>query len=222
VTRQTPAASPCGSPTTAGYCGDDIEKFREPFAKSEGLHQLDVIELIESEAAPVLARPYFQGAQTSPIVASLAHVPEVLEVAMPFIGLVLGPSAIDARTKELVILRTSALLECEYCVASHTVVALDSGVAAFEARALRGGDVSAAFPDAREAALLHWVDAVAAGVGGVAPAPGAALAGHFSEPEIVELTLLCAATMMLNRYCTALRLATGHGTLSRLAAEGFA
>jgi len=27
VTRQTPAASPCGSPTTAGYCGDDIEKF---------------------------------------------------------------------------------------------------------------------------------------------------------------------------------------------------
>ena len=80
--------------------------------------------------APLLARPYYREQGTSPIVTSLAHVPEALDVTMPFIATVLGPSAIDARTKELAILRTSARMECEYCVSTHSVVALDSGCSA--------------------------------------------------------------------------------------------
>jgi alkylhydroperoxidase family enzyme len=43
---------------------------------------------------------------------------------------------------------------------------------------------------------------------------------HHSEAEVVELTLLCAATMMLNRYCSALELPTSPATLQRLATEG--
>jgi len=94
------------------------------------------VRLIEAAQAPVLARPYFDGEGVSPIVASLAHVPELLEVAMPFIGMLLGPSALDMRTKELVVLRTSALLECSYCVAAHQVAALDSGLSGDEVDAL--------------------------------------------------------------------------------------
>jgi AhpD family alkylhydroperoxidase len=178
------------------------------------------IALIEPAQAPLLARPYFGGAATSPIVASLAHVPELLEVAMPFVGTVLGPSAIDVRTKELVIVRTSARLRCSYCVLTHSVAALDGGVTVSEVRALRAdegwGD---AFPDARERALLEWVDAVAGEVGPVPDSAGAALREHYGEPEIAELTLLCAATVMLNRYCTALELPVSAATLERLADE---
>lgn len=142
---------------------------------------------------------------------------------MPFVSVVLGASAIDARTKELVIVRTSALLECRYCVQTHAVVALDSGVSAREVRALLGPAPAAeAFETASERALLAWVDAVAAGRGSVAPELGAALREHFSESETVELTLLCSATLMLNRYCTALELPASRATLQRLAAEGLA
>ncbi len=171
--------------------------------------------------APLMARPYFREAETSPIVSSLAHVPELLEVAMPFVATVLGPSAIDARTKELVIVRASMLQGCSYCVQTHSVVALDSGVCAAELRALSDpGGWPGAFSSVAERALLGWVDAVAGGAGHVPAAASATLREHFSDPEVVELTLLCAATVMLNRYCTALELPPSEFTLRRLAAEG--
>jgi hypothetical protein len=42
------------------------------------------------------------------------------------------------------------------------------------------------------------------------------------DPELVELTLVASATLMLNRYCSALGLPTSASTLSRLADEGLA
>ena len=76
------------------------------------------------------------------------------------------------------------------------------------------------FADDAERALLAWVDAVAVGHGAVADELGEALKAHWSDAEIVELTLLCAATLMLNRYCSALALPTSPDTLRRLEAEG--
>ncbi len=46
-------------------------------------------------------------------------------------------------------------------------------------------------------------------------------AAHFADHELVELTVAVTATVMLNRYCTALDLPTSAATLARLAAEGF-
>lgn len=176
---------------------------------------------IDPEQAPLLARPYFRAEGTSPIVSSLAHVPEALDVTMPFIATVLNPSSIGARTKELVILRTSVRLECTYCVQTHSIVALDSDLSVAEVSVLRGnGPWQEAFQAEDERALLTFVDAVAGGVGAVPAGASAGLRKHFSEPEVVELTLLCAATLMLNRYCTALELPVSAGTLERLAVEG--
>ena len=43
----------------------------------------------------------------------------------------------------------------------------------------------------------------------------------FEAHEIVELTLLAATTVLLNRYASALRLPVHAGTIDRLATEGF-
>jgi AhpD family alkylhydroperoxidase len=181
------------------------------------------VRLIRAEQAPLLARRYYARGDPGAIVAALAHVPEVLEVAMPFIATTLGASAIDARTKELVILRASARLGCRYCTQTHTLAASDTGMSRAEVAALRGeAPVDGAFGDPRERALLAWTDAVALGPGPVPPAVRAALLAHFQEPEVVELTLLVAATVMLNRFCTALELPTSSTTLRRLAEEGWA
>jgi len=179
-----------------------------------------LVSLIEADQAPLLARPYFAGGDPGPIVAALAQVPELLEVAMPFLGAVLGPSAIGLRTKEIVILRTSARASCRYCVDSHTVVARDAGLSLTEVRALRGElDAATVFVDAGDRAAIGWCDAVVS-TGSVAREAKDALRASFADHEVVELTLLAATTLLLNRFCTSLDLPTSPEVLDRLAAEG--
>jgi AhpD family alkylhydroperoxidase len=180
------------------------------------------VQLIQAEQAPLLARPYYANGNPGPIVAALAHVPELFEVTMPFLDAAPGPSAVDVRTKELVILRTSAVMGCRYCTQTHTVAARRTGVSVEEVAALRGeAPLEAAFADARELALLRWVEVVAVGPGPVPEATRTALQRHFGDPEVVELTLLVGATLLLNRFCTALELPTSPKVLRRLAAEGW-
>jgi AhpD family alkylhydroperoxidase len=178
--------------------------------------------LIPAEQAPLLARPFYANGDPGPIVAALAHVPELLEVTVPFLDAALGPSAVDARTKELVILRTSAVMGCRYCTQAHTVVARNTGLSVQEVAALRGEQpLEAAFTDPRELALLRWVDVVAAGPGPVPEAARREAGAHLDEADLVELTLLVGATLLLNRFCTALDLPTSPKVLRQLAAEGW-
>ena len=178
------------------------------------------ISLIEESQAPLGARPFFANGNPGPIIASMAHVPEVLSTAAPFIGAIFGESAVSSRLKEIVVLRTSARLGCRYCIQTHTAVALDAGLSRDEVVALRGeGPAEEVFTDAGERALRDWSDALAAGPEPVTDEVAANLREHFSEPEIVELTLLAGATLMLNRYCTALDLPTSAATLAKLESE---
>ncbi len=178
-----------------------------------------------ADQAPLLVRSYFDGGDPGPITATLAHVPELCDVAMPFLSMVLSASAISFRLKEIVIVRTSVVAGCRYCIDSHTPVAVDAGLSIDEVRALRnesGFTIDAAFDSPAERALLAWTDAVAGGKGAVEASLGEALAVHFREFEIVELTTLAAATVMLNRFASSLGLPVSAATQSRLAAQGFA
>jgi AhpD family alkylhydroperoxidase len=178
------------------------------------------VQLIDADQAPLLARPYYTDGDPGPIVGALAQVPELLESALPFISAALGPSALSWRVKELVIVRTSALLDCRYCVQTHTAVALDAGLSRTEILALRGrAAIDDAFTDPAELALLHWIDAVAVGPGQVPADVRADMTRHWADYEIVEATAAVGATLMLNRFATSLQLPTSAGTLHRLTAE---
>jgi AhpD family alkylhydroperoxidase len=176
------------------------------------------VRLVDADSAPLLVRDHFAGGDPGPIVASLAQVPELVGPTLPFLGAVLGPSWIPLREKEIVILRTSAVMGCRYCTETHTVVALDSGLSRDEVRALRGDlPVPEAFADAYERALIAWCDAVAFGVeSDIRPARAALDA---DDARVVELTLLVATTVLLNRYATALGLPTSADALARLRVE---
>ncbi|MGH8999846.1 MAG: carboxymuconolactone decarboxylase family protein [Acidimicrobiia bacterium] len=180
------------------------------------------VRLVEAEPAPLLARPYYRQGDPGPIVAALANVPELLEVCAPFLGVLFGRSAVPARAKELVVLRTSARMGCRFCVDAHSVVALDTGLSHAEVRALRtsgGPELAATFADPAERALLAWVDALARP--GAPPAPVRRhLGAQFADHEVVELTLLAGAAMMLNRFATGLELPTPAETRDPLDAAG--
>nr|MBA3523282.1 hypothetical protein [Geodermatophilaceae bacterium] len=68
------------------------------------------VRLLDAAAAPLTARRYYQDGDPGPLGAALATVPELLEAALPFLSTVLGASSLDVRTKEIVIVSTSALL----------------------------------------------------------------------------------------------------------------
>lgn len=184
---------------------------------------MPVVELLEAEDAPLLAQPYYAGGDPGPIAKALAHVPELMEVTLPFIGAALGASAMDLRTKEIVILRTSAVLRCRYCIETHAVVAHDAELSVAQVNALAGDDTGAvteAFAEDRDRALIAWTDVVALGPG-IPPIDVVdALCAHVDEAELVELTVLVGATLMLNRFATSLGLPTSPGTLRRLADDG--
>ena len=186
-----------------------------------------LIRLIEADSAPLLLRDLFAGGDPGPIVAALAQVPELCQAALPFLGAALGPSLVPIRHKEIAILRTSALLGCRYCVDAHTVVAADVGFGPDELGALRCElDPIGRITDPVEAAVLGWVDVVAAGHGALTDsaevAAEAAARRLLTDHALVELTVTIGTTMLLNRFATALRLPTSPDTLQRLAALGLA
>jgi AhpD family alkylhydroperoxidase len=181
---------------------------------------MTAVARIEAGHVPLLARPWFADGDPGPVVAALAQVPELLVPAMPFLGTALGPSALDARTKEIVIVRTSAVAGCRFCVQSHSTVALDAGLSRDQVAALRApGPVTAGFDAPRDAALIAWVDVVAGG-GPVGDDDRTRVLEHWADHEVVELTAVVGTTLLLNRFATALALPTSPDVLARLEREG--
>lgn len=176
---------------------------------------MSAVALIDAERAPLLARRFFAGGDPGPIVAALAHVPELLEVTVPFLGAVLGPTSLPARLKEVVVLRTSVVGCCRYCVDCHTVAARDSGLTQDEVTALRDeGPVPETF-SAPELAAARFSELMWS-----RPAEAVeVLRPHLEDHSIVEMTLLCATTMLLNRLCTALALPVPRSVRRRLGAH---
>ena len=160
------------------------------------------VELMTAERAPLLARPYYERGYPGPIAAALAQVPELMDSAMPFIGTVFGPTSVDDRLKEIVVLRTSAANRCRYCTETHTGVAKRMGFDAAEVAALRGETPPPPTFGELERALVAFSEALS-------ERPDEAVEGlrlHFDEAQIVELVTLGSATIMLNRFATALGL----------------
>lgn len=160
------------------------------------------VELLTAERAPLLARPFYERGDPGPIASALAQVPELMDSALPFIGAVFGPTSVDARLKEIVVLRVSAVSGCRYCTETHTAVARRMRFDGAEVAALRGeGPLPETFALV-ERVLIAFSEALSA-------RPEEAvelLRPHFSDAEIVELVTLGAATIMLNRFATALEL----------------
>jgi alkylhydroperoxidase family enzyme len=68
--------------------------------------------------------------------------------------------------------------------------------------------------------LIRWTNAVAIGPQEISKDLKKEFKKHFKDAEVVELTLLVGATVMLNRYATALELPVAAAHLEFLKNEG--
>ena len=120
------------------------------------------------------------------------------------------------------VLRTSAKLQCSYCTNTHTVVSIQAGLTPDEILALRGEkNIEEVFSDEKERLLIVWIDAMSDGSNTIPTSLKEQMKQHYSEAEIVEFSLCIGATIMLNRYASALSLPVDPEHILMLNEHGF-
>lgn len=133
---------------------------------------------------------------------AMANRPEVLKNFVPLYGAIVGPGSVGQRVKELVYLTCSYANQCAFCAAAHTASAPKAGVTDAEMRALRAGDVQP-FSPAERAAIAYARDLTRTAK---AAESREALFAHFTEEQIVEITLVAAMANFTNRFNNGLQI----------------
>jgi len=133
---------------------------------------------------------------------AMANRPEVLKNFVPFYGSIMGPGAVDRRTKELVYLTVSYTNHCAYCTAAHVASGRKAGVTEEEMHALQSGS-GGGFTAAEQAAIDYARELTRTAD---AAQSRAALAAHYAGEQIVELTLIAALANFTNRFNNGLEL----------------
>jgi alkylhydroperoxidase family enzyme len=172
------------------------------------------VKMIKPEEADAAAREVYDGVlkqwgRISNFSQVLAHQPAALAGWMlPNQSIRLDNVKSDpdyVKIQQLVIIKTSALNQSAYCM-SHNVplgrkVGLsDAQIAAAQSDDyMRSGDL-----DDRQKAAIRWADAVTRMTARDDDEAFAAMRRHFSEKQIVELTVFCGMWNYSNRLCEAL------------------
>jgi 4-carboxymuconolactone decarboxylase len=111
---------------------------------------------------------------------------------------------IDGQSRELAVIRVAILNDVEYVIRAHgPASALKEGLTPEQVTALSDWQPSNLF-DEKQRALLGYTDAITRDID-VPDAAFAEVRKHFSERQMVELTLLISAYNMLTRFLKALK-----------------
>src|SRR5271165_5020694 len=125
----------------------------------------------------------------------MANRPEVLKNFVPLYGSIVGPGPVEQRTKELIYLTVSYTNQCAYCTAAHTASARKAGVTEDEMRSLQAGQ-DGGFSAAERAAIEYARELTRTAD---AKQTRDALSQHYSDEQIVEITLVAAIANFTNR-----------------------
>ena len=120
----------------------------------------------------------------------MAHSPELMESWWRMMVVALARLRLDARLRELAILRLFQVTRCAYGFAHHVRIARDVGLSDQEIADLGRYAECERFSDL-DKLVLRYADAVTT-LDSEAPALASALRAHLSEQELIELTFCIA------------------------------
>lgn len=135
--------------------------------------------------------------------ATMARVPEALQHFMPLYGAVINKGSVEAKYKELTYLKTALINGCEYCFRAHAASGKKNGVTEEQIKNLAFYQRSGAF-DAKEKATLLYAERLTRGASGFREGAINELKQHYSDDQIVELTLTICIANFTNRFNDAL------------------
>jgi uncharacterized peroxidase-related enzyme len=136
---------------------------------------------------------------------TMANRPEIFETMIAHFEAILTTGTLTTKLKELVIVRTSQLNHCEYCLDSHTKLARKLGWSADQITALVDAENSELFTPAEKAAL-HLAEKMTLDSNNYSDAEFATLRSFYSEGEIIELMTAIGIFNYFNRFNNVLKM----------------
>jgi 4-carboxymuconolactone decarboxylase len=134
----------------------------------------------------------------------LLHSPTLTMTWFEHIGAVRWKTTLPPRLREIAIVRIAHAMRYAYALQQHVPdIAVPDGVTLAECDALKDWRASKSFGEAERAALAY-VDAILAGPE-VPDDVFNAVRRHYSEREVVEITVLVGTYIMHNRVFSALK-----------------
>lgn len=117
-----------------------------------------------------------------------AQSPELAVARKPLILALRNACKVPRIYRELAITRAAQMVECEYEVHHHIPFCIQCGVSKAAVAALADWQNNTELFDAKQLAVLGYVEELCGNKGNVSDAAFDALASHFSPQEIYELT----------------------------------
>ncbi len=115
------------------------------------------------------------------------------------------------KIQQLVIIKTSALNASAYCMSHNVPLGKKIGLSEAQIAAAQGNDyMNSPHLDERQKAAVRWAEAVTRMTARDDETAFAAMKKHFSEKQIVELTVFCGMWNYSNRLCEALHVDLEH------------
>ena len=115
------------------------------------------------------------------------------------------------KIQQLVIIKTSALNASAYCMSHNVPLGKKIGLSEAQIAAAQSNDyMTSPHLDERQKAAVRWAEAVTRMTARDDEAAFAAMKKHFSEKQIVELTVFCGMWNYSNRLCEALHVDLEH------------
>jgi uncharacterized peroxidase-related enzyme len=130
---------------------------------------------------------------------TVAHRPEIFQTMIAHFEAILNTGTLSTKLKELVIVRTSQINHCSYCLASHTKICAKLGWTEDQLANLADYESRNDFSPAEKLAL-RLAEQMTRNERPLSDEEFAALRAHYSEGEIVELMTACGLFNYFNRF----------------------
>ena len=154
------------------------------------------LKLVDPSQNEFLAGLEARSKQANTFFRAMAHRPEVLKNFPPLYSAIVGPGSVARRVKSLVYLACSYANTCPFCIAGNLPGGRKAGITEEEIRALEAGE-DGSFPPAEEAAIAYARELTRTAH---AETTRDDLRAHYTDEQIVEITLVIGMSNLTNRF----------------------
>ena len=148
-----------------------------------------------SPAQQEIMKPFVAQGRVFNVFATLLNHPDLFRRWLVFANHVLGKSTLSLRDREIVILRTGLLADCDYEWHQHIGIARNAGMTDDEIRAVREGPNASGWAE-RERFLLRAVDELKRD-SHLSDAVWDGLSGHYDTHQIMDIVFAVGQYNML-------------------------
>src|SRR3984893_13710081 len=154
---------------------------------------------VDTKSGEIFDRVMRQRGNVPNMFRTLPHRPEIFQTAIAHLEAVINTGSLSPRLKELVVVRTSQINHCEYCLASHSQIAIKLGWTQQQLDEVANFDSSPLFTPMEKTAL-HLAERMSRNEAPITQDEFNSLREFFSEGEIVELMAACGLFNYFNRF----------------------